>query len=342
MKKEYIFQLIAVVIFYFDHIIYVEFEGIQIEDAPFEILVSWLVSCSMFLVVNYVLIPKLFHTKRYLLFFGSLIGLIVLYGVLEEGVVEKLISPNRRGVNDVTWQSIYWFFGEIIVPLLTFMTIKLVFDGFRQEQKLIQLEKDRLGNELKLLKSQMQPHILFNSLNNLYHFACKKSDEVPDLILKLSNVLRYVLYETSDERVTLSKEITFIKDYVDLQKIQYSGRGNITLNLPDPKAAENLLIAPFLLIPFIENSFKHSFGTLTHEVKVDIQLTIKERGVHLLISNNFDQQYQNSTDSDLVKGGIGLENVKKRLELLYADNYTLRLEESMDTYRVNLNLELNP
>jgi len=104
------------------------------------------------------------------------------------------------------------------------MAIKFVFDSFDQQQKMERIEKDRLSSELQLLKSQIQPHILFNSLNNLYHFALKKSEQVPTLILKLSNVLRYVLYEATEEKVPLIKELEFIKDYIDLQVIQYKGR----------------------------------------------------------------------------------------------------------------------
>ncbi len=338
MKKEWLFQIIAFIIFCLNAIIYVEHEGIIFSDSPGVDLIFVLYETILFLIVNYVLIPKLFHTKKYLLFFLSLIGLIILFGVVEEGVVEKIFTPNSRGTNDVTWQSIYWFFGEILIPLLAFMTIKFVFDNFKQEQRLAQLEQDRLSNELKLLKSQIQPHILFNSLNNLYNFALKKSEQVPDLIIKLSNVLRYVLYEASDEKVTLHKELTLIKDYVALQEIQYKGRGKIILDIENNDQSKELKIAPFLLIPFVENSFKHSFGTLIDNVIVEIKIKIEDGYLLTEVKNNFD--INDGASNSLVMGGIGLKNVGKRLNLLYPKNHTLKTWTENKFYYVDLKILL--
>lgn len=224
MKKEWICQLAVLFIFYLNSIIYVEHEGIIFSETPITNLLFVLYIALLFLIVNYIFIPKLFYRKKYILFFLSLISAIAIFGIIEEGIIEKIFSPELRGKNDVTWQSIYWYFGEILIPLLAFMAIKFVFDSFDQQQKMERIEKDRLSSELQLLKSQIQPHILFNSLNNLYHFALKKSEQVPTLILKLSNVLRYVLYEATEEKVPLIKELEFIKDYIDLQVIQYKGR----------------------------------------------------------------------------------------------------------------------
>ncbi len=338
MKKEWLFQIVALVIFYLDSIISVEHEGLFFSETPAVDLIYVLYVAILFLIVNYILIPRLFYAKKYLLFFISLIGLIVLFGVIEEGILEKIFSPNSRGKNDVTWQSIYWYFGEILVPLLAFMTIKFVFDSFAHQQKLEEIEKDRLTNELKLLKSQIQPHILFNSLNNLYHFALKKSDDVPGLILKLSNVLRYVLYETTDEKVSLEKELTFIKDYIDLQEIQYKGRGEIHFDLQKEADCESIKIAPFLLIPFIENSFKHSFGSKINEVVIEIKLAIQEDSLSLFVKNNFEKDKGNS--EKLTQGGIGMKNVKKRLDLLYPKQYELNIIENQQEYIVKLDLEL--
>jgi len=338
MKKEWFFQLVALVIFYLDSIIFVDHEGISFSDEPGINLVFLLYSALLYLVVNYVLIPKYFYTKKYLLFFLSLLWTIIFFGGIEEEVIEKILSPNSRGANDLTWQSFYWYFGEKLVPLLTFMTIKLVFDNFNQQQQLEKIKQDRLNNELQLLKSQIQPHILFNSLNNLYHFALKKSAEVPGLILKLSNVLRYVLYETTDEKVALAKELAFIKDYIDLQEIQYEGRGEINFNLQLKQDSEAIIIAPFLLIPFIENSFKHSFGTKIREVFIEIDIVLQESSLHLAVKNNFEKD--DGTNQELIQGGIGLKNVKKRLNLLYPNQHQLKIKETKQEYFITLDLKL--
>jgi len=338
MKKEWILQLVVLMLFYFDSIMEVHHEGIEWSDTPGIDLLFLLYHATLFFFVNYVLIPKFFYPKKYVLFFIALVGSIILFGIIEEEVVEKILSPNRRGRNDVDWQSIYWFFNEIAIPLLAFMTIKFMFDNFEQQKKLEQIEKDNLTNELKFLKSQIQPHILFNSLNNLYDFTLSKSDKAPDLVLKLANVLRYVLYETSTEKVKLSKEFKFLKDYIDLQQMQFEGRGVLEFDASHPNNLEELEIAPFLLIPFIENSVKHSLGTKEKNVIVKIFLEVKGKNIKLLVSNNFEKS--NHRTEDLTTKGIGLKNVKKRLDLLYPNQYELSIQESNTFYSVQLELAL--
>lgn len=289
-------------------------------------------------MVNYLLIPKLFYTQKYILFGISLIGLIIIFGVLEEGIVEQILTPDSRGRNAVTWQSIYWFFGEVLVPLLAFMTIKFMFDNFEKQQELERIEKNKLTSELKFLKSQIQPHILFNSLNNLYNFALSKSDKAPELILQLSNVLRYILYETTTEKVALSKELDFVTDYIALQEIQFEGRGTIDYSLNKVEHIASLNIAPFILIPFIENSFKHSFGTKIRGVDIKIKINLEENQLQLLVSNNFEKS--NKANTELTYSGIGLKNVKKRLDLLYPKQYNLSLKTSEEYYHVQLDLTL--
>ncbi len=338
MRREWVFQIVALVIIYLDSIIYVEHEGISFSEEPVVDLIFELYEALLYLTVNYVLIPRLFYKKNYVVFFGTLIGVIMIFGVIEESFVEKILTPNSRGNNDLTWQSIYWFFGEILVPLLTFMTIKFVFDNFAQQQKLERIEQDRLANELQLLKSQIQPHILFNSLNNLYHFALEKSEYVPGLIIKLSNVLRYVLYETKEERVPVGKELVFVRDYIDLQEIQYKGRGVIRSDIQNEYENESLMIAPFLLIPFIENSFKHSFGTKIKDVFIDMKISIEGGEIHLYVRNNFEQK--SGEGEELIQGGIGLVNVRKRLQLLYPNQHSISVFEGDKEYTVDVKIKL--
>lgn len=338
MKKEWVCQLVLLVIFYLDSSIYVEHEGVSFSETPVANLVYLLYHALLFLGINYVLIPRFFYTGQYGKFFVCLVGAIILFGVVEEAVVERILSPDSRGTNDVTWQSIYWFFGEILVAMLAFITVKIIFDNFEQQQQLERIEQDRLSNELRLLKSQIQPHILFNSLNNLYHFALKQSDEVPGLILKLSNVLRYVLYEATDEKVALKKELAFLKDYVDLQEIQYGGRGEIHCDLARAEHETYWKVEPFLLIPFVENGFKHSFGTKIKDVFVNISVVMRHHQLSLRVENNYEES--GTDEQGLVQGGIGLVNVRKRLELLYPDRHELTIRKEVCNYVVDLSIEL--
>lgn len=336
--KEWHVQVVALMIFYLDSIFYVQHEGILISKNLGVDFMFFFYHVLLFSFVIYFLIPKYFNSKRYIQFFSLLIGSIILFGVIEEGIIEKIISPERKGRNDLTWQSIYWFFGEIMVPLLGFMTIKFVFDNFAQKQKLEEIEQNKLKNELKLLRSQIQPHILFNSLNNLYHFALQKSDEVPRLILKLSNVLRYAAYDAHEEKVPLEKELSFLEDYIDLQKVQYEGRGDITYESKISGELIDTKIAPFLLIPFIENSFKHSFGSKVKDVHVSVKIRLIDLDFVMEVTNNYEETEKRK--EELLYGGIGLVNVKKRLHLMYPDDHHLDINSQDQMYNVVLNLKL--
>lgn len=338
MKKEWIFLLLVLVMHYIDTIKEVTREGIRFTNEPWIDFGFLVYHITLYFLVLFVLIPKLFYKSRILLFLISLFGLLVIYAVVEETVVEQILDPIGRGQDPFRWQSIYWFIQENIVPLLALMTTKFVFDNFERQRKLEQIEKDSLSNELKFLKSQIQPHILFNSLNSLYHYTLSKSDKAPELVLQLSNVLRYVLYETTDKLVPLVKELDFIRDYVALQKMQLEGRGKIQFRVNPSKEIPSLKIAPFLLIPFIENSFKHSLRSKERGINIQIQIEVYQNTIHLLVENNFEKWHFHS--KELTTKGIGLKNVQKRLTLLYPNQYQLEITEKGDLYNVQLSLQL--
>ena len=221
---------------------------------------------TLFYLVNYIIIPKLFYTKKFVLFVMALAFTLVLYGIIEESVVEKILFPNSRGLDQVSTSGINGFLGEVIIPLLAFVVIKVLFDNFKHRQQIARIEKDNLENELKFLRSQIQPHILFNSLNSLYEFSRSKSDKAPDMVLKLSNVLRYVLYKSDKTLIPLEQELKFIDEYVALQKMQLEERGEVNFTVGRENSNGNIKISPFILIPFIENSFKHSLSSRIRDI----------------------------------------------------------------------------
>jgi len=339
MKKEWIVQLIALLLHYLDIIKEVSHEGVQLSSNMGIDFIFLLYHLTLFLIVNYLLIPRLFYKKQFFLFFLCLFGLLVIYGIVEEEVIEQVLDPKGRGNNALTWQAIYWFIQENLVPLLTFMSIKFVFDNFERQRKIEQIEKDSLMNELKFLKSQIQPHILFNSLNSLYDHTLSKSDKAPELVLQLSSVLRYVLYDTTGMLVPLTKELDFLADYVALQKMQLEGRGIIEFSINKNKTLKTLKIAPFLLIPFIENSFKHSLSSKDRAIIIKVQIAIQDKVLGLVVENNFETKLTNSTD--LLAKGIGLKNVQKRLALLYPNQHQLTVNQTANWYKVQLELNLS-
>lgn len=218
------------------------------------------------------------------------------------------------------------------ILLLSGSLIRLGANNIKNQQEIKALENANLNAEINLLKSQMNPHFLFNTLNGIYSLAHEKSPKTEVAILKLSEMLRYMLYESPEEKADLAKEVTYISNYIELQrmrlsdkiKIQYEVNGN----------PQGLHIAPFLLITFIENAFKHGVS-YARPGKINIQIRIVEKTLTLRVENPFSE-----TDNFTNKG-LGIKNTERRLELLYPGKYLLQTEKNGNQYLVNLKLELN-
>lgn len=338
MKKEWTILIFAFLIYYANYIINIDHETVRVSNTPFKDFAYLLFSSLFFILVIYVLIPRFFYKKKFILFAVYLVLLSAFFGIFDEGIVEKILYPQTQGRDVVSFESAYWFFGENIIPLLSFITIKILFDNIQNQKIIAQAKNDSLDNELKFLRSQIQPHVLFNNLNNLYEYTLSKSDKAPNMVLKLSKVLRYVLYETQANKTSLMKELDFIRDYIELQKIQLEGRGNVILEIKEDKTAKELRIVPFIIIPFVENSFKHSLGTLENNIQIKISIILNNSELKLNVSNNFDKSHI-YTEHKISKG-IGLKNVKKRLEILYPKKYQLNINDNGEFYDLYLNLQL--
>ena len=199
------------------------------------------------------------------------------------------------------------------------------------ENKVLQAQLQIKEQELKFLKMQIHPHFLFNSLNTIYGFALKKKDEAPEMILKLSNLLDYILYQVNKPRVNLLEEINHLEDYISLEEIRFHD----TLNVSFIKKNINefIEVAPMLLIPFLENSFKHG-KIINGKMHIAIELFVENNSLNFNIENSSETN-QNS------KNGIGLENIKKRLEMLYPDAYHLEISDIDNKYRVALKIKVD-
>jgi LytS/YehU family sensor histidine kinase len=197
--------------------------------------------------------------------------------------------------------------------------------------KLARLEKEHAQAALETLKGQINPHFLFNSLNTLYSLVLKKSETAPEMILKLSGFLRYILYETSASRVDLAKEISYMQDYMDLQKLRSGDQASITFKVTgDPSGKQ---IAPLLFLPLVENSFKHGIKGETGRTFVDILFSIGEEEIEFTTKNN-----HGTADAIPMSEahGIGLENLRKRLEYLYPGKFTLETRDDGIVFFVKL------
>ena len=226
---------------------------------------------------------------------------------------------------------------QIVYILLTSL-LKLSkgwFSLMESRNKLMQLQKEKIDTELKALKAQINPHFLFNSLNNIYSLSLKQSTLTPEIILKLSSIMRYMLYETIGEFVLLKNELNIINDYVELQRIRSDGQAKIKLLMKGDAADHK--IAPLLFIPFIENAFKHGVKASLDDTFVNLNIEVGENNITFFAENNKGEI--DETEADDYKG-IGLENVKKRLELIYKDKYSLKINDEYDRFIVQLELDL--
>jgi two-component system LytT family sensor kinase len=209
----------------------------------------------------------------------------------------------------------------------------LLMDWFKNERKKKEIENENLMSELSFLKSQVSPHFLFNTLNNIYSLSLSNSDMTSNAIMKLSLLLRYMLYEADAKQVSLDKEIEYINNYIELQRMRI--REGVIISFVTQGDFASKLIEPMLLIPFIENAFKHGINySKTSDIKIEITLLGNE--LLLKVENSINNNSRQPEAS-----GIGLSNVKRRLSLLYPDLHTLDIEETNGIYKVTLKIALN-
>jgi len=197
------------------------------------------------------------------------------------------------------------------------------------ENKFLQTQLQLKKEELKFLKMQIHPHFLFNTLNTLYGFALKKADETPEMILKLSNLLDYILYQIEKPFVSFSEELAHIEDYISLEKMRFNETLKVSFNTENVNS--DYQIAPMLLIPFVENSFKH--GSLVDGIlTISIEASVTKNELMFCIKNSHNQEQKEAK-------GIGLENIKKRLEMLYPNQYSLEISQTKNEFEVILKLQ---
>lgn len=213
--------------------------------------------------------------------------------------------------------------------------LKGIFSWFQVQQKKTQLEKEKLQSELNFLKLQINPHFLFNSLNNIYSLCYKKSDTAAPMIAKLSKILRYLIYDCQEAKVFLSKEIDMLKNFIDLNMLKIGEERNIDFYTEGIE--NNHKIAPLILITYLENAFKHGNIVLEKTAWINIQCIVEDNIMEFNVSNSFTDNIIVQKD---IPNGIGLINTKKQLELIYQDKYTLDITQGEKEYKVSLRIEI--
>jgi len=307
---------------------------LALDDLLVIFLLYPIINITLFYLNYLVLIPRFLDTKKYGIYAASIVGALIFYGFVKYGVAlffKQYILMRVKG--QVTGFGHY--FVSTVVTSLVFLflsaVLKFTVDWFLNERKQRDLETQRLSAELAFLKSQINPHFLFNSLNSIYSLAYQRSETTPDAILKLSEIMRYMLYESNDNKVDLEKELQYLQSYIDLQKIRFGNKAYIDFKVQGK--VENQQIAPLLLIAFIENAFKHGVAN-NPLTPIRLLIDVDESHLHFYMQN---KKHMNNRDT---LGGIGLNNVQRRLNLLYPGKYNLVVNDEIDTYTVELSLVL--
>lgn len=283
------------------------------------------------LLIGYVLLPKYFYPKKYLAFCVSLVLIIGVVMLVEEEVLEKIFYPNSRGMD---FPGVFHTLLEILPPILILVSFKFAWDAQKKQNQLEELNSMIAESRLQFLKSQINPHFLFNNLNNLYSYALADSPKTKHIILELSSLLRYMLYDSQDKLVPLEKEIQCLIDFIQLQEMQIESRGKVDFHIEGK--AEEQYIAPLILVVFVENCFKHSTSSQAEGIEINIKLKLSQGYLELYCSNT----YSPNTNTQELSRGIGLENVRSRLALLYPDAHQLEISTTGTIFSVKLRIEL--
>lgn len=325
--KEILFQIVLHVLVF----IFYSFDknNPQIEAHQVIFFLNYAVATS---IISYLLLPRFFYQKKYLHFFIYLILTIAAVIVLEEFVLEKIYFPDTKGMR---FPGIFYTLLDILPVISILSGFKFAWDAMEKQREVEQLQTAMKESELQFLTSQINPHFLFNNLNNLYSYAITNSPKTPEIILELSSVLRYMLYECRAKYVPLTKEIKQLENFFNLYELQIEERG--TLQFTTQNIRGGYQIAPLIMIVFIENAFKHSTASQSEDIFIEVHLELLDAGVLTFYCKN---SFRPQSNTDSLSKGIGLENVQKRLQLLYPDSHELEIRKGEEEFEVRLRIEL--
>jgi LytS/YehU family sensor histidine kinase len=259
-------------------------------------------------------------------------------------VLSFLVLKGKQYLGDEFTQTVKWMytprFAILVIVSSFFLVIfvgllRFVEDYFEIEKRQQELENKHLNSELQLLKAQVNPHFLFNTLNNLYYLAYKNSPSTPEVIAKLAQMMRYMLNESNQNRVSLEQELNYINNYISLEKLRLNNEVPIELNVHGQ--IEGIKIAPMILITFLENAFKHGIGNAHNHSWIKASINVENGKLIYQVENS---RISDTEKTVIEKSGIGLANVQRRLQLVYPQKHLLKIEENDDSYAIFLSINL--
>jgi len=283
---------------------------------------------AFFYLNMYVLVPRILTRKSWLYYTGVIVLCFLVVLALNRLIDYAMIRDDFR-----PGRPVYFVIINFLLVFGLSTALRLTSDRIQFEREREQRENENLKSELSLLRSQISPHFMFNVLNSLASLARKKSDQLEPVIIQLSQLMRYMLYDAGEKRMTVSDEIEYLTNYIDLQKLRFGNDIAITFNTTIRRG--DLAMEPMLLIPFVENAFKHGTGLVMDPV-IEIDLVSDDNSLNFVVRNKFSHAPQAKDPSS----GIGIQNVRRRLDLLYKNLYTLNLTQEGAWFKVELKLIL--
>ncbi len=281
-------------------------------------------------LIGFVLVPKYYKDKNLtFLLIGSTV-LVIAAMLIEELFLEHIFYPDNRGQS----LNVYTIL-QVLPKIMMLVGFKLGWDAMVMRNEMEKLKDLARQSELQFLQSQINPHFLFNNLNNLYSYAIEGSSRTPEIILELSAFLRYMLYECKDDYVRLNKDVEQLQNFISLNELQIEDRGKVHFSNCGNNC--DFMIAPLILVVFVENAFKHSVSSLSENIDISVDIKVDDNGTLRFDCKN---TYAESSNTSNLANGIGLENVRKRLELIYADNYDLNINANNGVFHVMLSINL--
>jgi two-component system sensor histidine kinase AlgZ len=284
--------------------------------------------------ISYIAIPKLLLKGKYLAFLSSLIFWLAVGWYLSVYFLRYISAPlldlmDMPHGDDYAWQC----FLCVVTTAACFSSLSLGKQWFLKQREFLQAQQEKITAELQLLKAQVHPHFLFNTLNNIYSFSLDRSPKTSELILKLSSLLSYMLYDCKAEEVRLEKEVEIMKDYIDLEKERYGNKLEISWTVEGD--IRNNFISPLLMLPFLENAFKHGASEQIEKPWMGVDISVVNNTLKFKITNSKNEYISNSNK------GIGINNVKKRLGFLYPGKHELKINDEGDFFSVSLMVKLD-
>lgn len=293
-----------------------------------------------FIAVNlnlWILLPKLMLRHSFITYLAGLFAMITLLTPFI--TLFNIWIVAIPSTESPAWLKLphFHFVNLLIITALSSL-IRIPLDWLKMQKEKNELITRNIETELQSLKNQINPHFLFNTLNNLYALTLKKSDQAPEVVLKLSDMMRYMLYECNEKEVLIEKEFRYIRNYIELEKLRYTANTKIEFSIDDRLLEKQ--IAPLLLIPFVENSFKHGSQSSIEESYIRIYAELQGEELCFRVINSKPQMIPGQAIQKK-QGGVGLTNVIRRLRLIYPEKHRLQIEDMPDLFSVRLTIQLN-